>query len=151
MFWEFLIQNCGQDGNFFNCVQAHRYRQEIYRLNAVKKRFTYAESTRFDRVAQTINVTRGAICQRLKAMGKIQKYGKWVPHKWKIEKPFVKCCFKGSKGNICCIESSTGDKKLIYFENPKRKKSWLSPGEVGPSTPRPNRFGRKTMLCVWWD
>ena len=41
--------------------------------------------------------------------------------------------------------------RWIYFENPKRKKSWLSPGEVGPSTPRPNRFGRKTMLCVWWD
>ena len=31
-------------------------------------------------LAQTLNVTRGAICQRLKAMGKIQKYGKWVPH-----------------------------------------------------------------------
>ena len=46
---------------------------------------------------------------------------------------------------------ATGDKKWIYFENPKRIKSSLSPGEVGPSTPRPNRFGRKTMLCVWWD
>ena len=44
-----------------------------------------------------------------------------------------------------------GDGKWIYFENPKRKKSWLSPGEFGPSTPRPNRFGRNTMLCVWWD
>lgn len=45
----------------------------------------------------------------------------------------------------------TGDEKWIYFENPKRRKSWLSPGEAGPSTPRPNRFGKKTMLCVWWD
>jgi Transposase. len=25
------------------------------------------------------------------------------------------------------------------------------PSEAGPSTPRPNRFGRKIMLCVWWD
>ena len=31
-------------------------------------------------LAQTLNVTQGAICQCLKAMGKIQKYGKWVPH-----------------------------------------------------------------------
>ena len=45
----------------------------------------------------------------------------------------------------------TGDEKWIYLENPKRKKSWLSPGEDGPSTPRSNRFGRKTMLCVWWN
>ena len=25
------------------------------------------------------------------------------------------------------------------------------PSEAGPSTPRPNRFGRKIMLCVCWD
>ena len=31
-------------------------------------------------LAQTLNVTPGAIFQRLKAMGKIQTYGKWVPH-----------------------------------------------------------------------
>ena len=49
--WDFLIQNGGQDGIFFNFVQAHRYRQEINRSNAEKKRCTYAESTRFDRVA----------------------------------------------------------------------------------------------------
>ena len=30
-------------------------------------------------LAQTLNVTRGAIYQRLKAMGKIRNYGKWVP------------------------------------------------------------------------
>jgi len=42
----------------------------------------------------------------------------------------------------------TGDEKWIYFENPKRKKSWLSYGEAGPSTPRSNRFGRKTMCLV---
>ena len=29
-------------------------------------------------LAQKLNVTRGAICQRLQSMGKIQKYGKWV-------------------------------------------------------------------------
>jgi len=45
-----------------------------------------------------------------------------------------------------------GDEKWIYFENPKRKRSWVTPGE--PSTA--NRYGRKTMLCVvgtmlWWD
>jgi len=42
----------------------------------------------------------------------------------------------------------TGDEKWIFFENPKRKKSWVN---LSTSTARPNRFGRKTMLCVWWD
>ena len=33
-------------------------------------------------LAQTLNVTRGAIRQRLKAMGKIHKYGKWTRWTW---------------------------------------------------------------------
>jgi len=45
----------------------------------------------------------------------------------------------------------TGDEKWIYFENPKCKRSWVTPGEPSTSTARPNRYGRKTMLCVWWD
>ena len=46
----------------------------------------------------------------------------------------------------------TGDEKWIYFENPKHKRSWVTPGdESSTSTARSNRYGRKTMLCVWWD
>ena len=45
----------------------------------------------------------------------------------------------------------TGDEKWIYFENPKRKRSWVTPGELSTSIARPNRYGQKTMLCIWWD
>ena len=45
----------------------------------------------------------------------------------------------------------TGDEKWIYFENPKRKRSRVAPGEPPTSTTRPNRYERRTMLCVWWD
>ena len=44
----------------------------------------------------------------------------------------------------------TSDEKLIYFQNPKRKKSWIDPAQPSTSSSRPNRFGQK-MLCVWWD
>ena len=43
----------------------------------------------------------------------------------------------------------TGNEKWIYFENPK--KSWVDPGAPSTSTARANRFGRKTMLRIWWD
>ena len=105
-------------------------------------------------LAQTLNVTRGAICQCLKAMGKIQKYGKWVPcqlndRQMENRKTICEMLLQRFERKYFLHRIVTGDDKWIYFENLKRKKSWLSPGEVGLSTPRPNRFGRKTMLCVW--
>jgi len=45
----------------------------------------------------------------------------------------------------------TGDEKWIYFQNPKRKKFWVDPAQPSIFSSRPNRFGRKTMLCVWWN
>jgi len=45
----------------------------------------------------------------------------------------------------------TGDEKWIYFQNPKRKKSWIDPAQPSTSSSKSNRFGRKTMLCIWWD
>ena len=36
-------------------------------------------------------------------------------------------------------------------KNTKCKKSWVDPGAPFTLTATPNRFGRKTMLCVWWD
>ena len=44
----------------------------------------------------------------------------------------------------------TGDAKWIYFQNPKRKKSWVDPAQPSTFPSTPNRE-RKTMLCVWWE
>jgi len=45
----------------------------------------------------------------------------------------------------------TGDKKWIYFNNPKRKKSWMDLGQSSTSTPKQNIHGHKAMFCIWWD
>ncbi|UYV68938.1 SETMAR [Cordylochernes scorpioides] len=45
----------------------------------------------------------------------------------------------------------TSDEKWIHFSNPTRQKSWGLPGQFPKQTPRPNRFGKKAMLCIWWD
>lgn len=45
----------------------------------------------------------------------------------------------------------TGDEKWIYYDNLKRLKTWVMPGESGPSTPKRNIHTSKIMLYIWWD
>jgi len=107
-------------------------------------------------LAEALGVQQQAISKRLRAMGKIQKCGKWVPHELterQMENRKVTCemLLQRYKRKSFLHRIVTSDEKWIYLENPKRKKSWVSPGEASTSTARPNRFGRKAMLCVWWD
>nr|KAF6369105.1 hypothetical protein mMyoMyo1_010510 [Myotis myotis] len=71
--------------------------------------------------------------------------------KWKTKNSSVKCCFNGMKESLFLHRIVTGNEKWTYFENPKCTKSWVDPGQPSTLTARPDRLGKKTMLCVWWD
>ena len=45
----------------------------------------------------------------------------------------------------------TGDEKWIHYDNPKRKNSYVKPGQPAKSTTKPNIYGANVMLCIWWD
>ena len=97
------------------------------------------------------NVGRRTVCDYLHAMGKIQKAGKWVPHQLndrKMEKRKTVCevLLSRYERKIFLYRIVTGDGKWIYFECPKRRKSWVDPGQPLTLTARPNRFGKKIMM-----
>lgn len=107
-------------------------------------------------LAQQLRVTQQCVSKRLKALGKILKFGKWVPHemtenqevhrKVTCEMLLARYARKSFLHRIV-----TGDEKWIFFENPKRATGRVNPGGAVPSTSRQDRFGKKTMLCLFWD
>lgn len=106
-------------------------------------------------LAEQLGVTQSTVSERLKALGFTLKVGRWVPHELterqqENRKTTCEMLLKRFKRKSFLHRIVTGDEKWVYFKNPKRKKSYVRRGKA-QSTPRPDRFGRKAMLCVFWD
>ena len=97
-------------------------------------------------LADQLNVTRENVSIYLKSMGKIQKMRKWVPHELnerQQENRKTTCeMLLARYKRKSFLHQIVTDKKWICFKNPKRKRSWVTPGEPSTSTARPNRYGR---------
>lgn len=106
-----------------------------------------------EEIAQTLNVERSTVGKRLHVLGMIQKQGKWLPHELTERQ-------QENRKSVCEMFLSrhsflhrivTGDEKWVWYENPKRRKSWTMPGEPSTSTVRRFTNRSKVMLCIWWD
>ncbi|GFX01137.1 histone-lysine N-methyltransferase SETMAR [Trichonephila clavipes] len=57
-------------------------------------------------------------------------------------------CYSGTIQNRFFDRLITVDEKWVLYDNPKRKRQWLSPKE--PLTAKPGLHPKKALLCVWW-
>ena len=107
-------------------------------------------------LALKLSISHTTVLNRLHALGKVQKVGKWVPHKLSeinISQRLNTCVFLSAKQKKKSFlwKIVTGDEKWIYYDNSVNKKQWLSINQASLHTPKPEIHQKKVMLCVWWD
>jgi len=113
-------------------------------------------SQTLEELSTSLGVDLSTVGKRLKALGMIQKEGNWVPYELKprdVERRFLTCelLLQRYKRKSFLHRIVTGDKKWIHYDNPKRKKSWVKPGQPSSSVPKRNIHGSKLLLYIWWD
>ena len=109
------------------------------------------QSTR--ELANKLQVDQSTVLRRLHAIGKINRVGKWVPHKLteiNINQRLNTCIslLAKYKKKDFLWKIVTGDEKWIYFDNPTNKKPWLSPGQSSIPTSKPNIHNKNHALCL---
>ena len=98
----------------------------------------------------------GTVSNVLNEIGKVKKLGRWVPHKLSqknTNQRLVTCSslLSMSKKKSFWTSILTSDEKWIMLDNSCRKSQWLDKNQAPIPTAKPNKFGKKVMLCVWWN
>lgn len=106
-------------------------------------------------LAEQLNCSHVVVEKHLHEMGKIWKYGTWIPHELNPDQMErrVDACMQllTFRRNFEWLRDMvTGDEKWVTYVNHTRKRQWLGAGESGVATPKGDLHSRKIMLSIWW-
>lgn len=107
-------------------------------------------------LSDKLNVPWSTIQEHLKQIGKVNREGIWVPHTLSEENKVNRLItsnllLERHKAEPFFDRLVTGDEKWVLYENPKRKRQWLSSNQTAIATPKPGLHPKKALLSVWWN
>jgi histone-lysine N-methyltransferase SETMAR len=107
-------------------------------------------------IGERLNVSHTTISNHLKAMGKVSKLGKWVPHELSETNLQTRISICNSLLSRYEIEPFlkqiiTCDEKWVFYDNAVNKRQWLDANEAPEHIAKRDIHGDKRLLCIWWD
>jgi len=107
-------------------------------------------------LAESLGCSHVAVELHLMELGKVWKYGVWIPHELTPHQLQVRIgicmCLLTSHRNFRWLYNLvTGDEKWVLYINYMHQRQWLSPGQRGMDTPRTQLTTKKALLSVWWN
>jgi len=107
-------------------------------------------------LADEFDCGHAQISRILKAAGKKWRKGHWIPHELsqaqkRKRQDIAQKLLRRHRRAPFLNNIITIDEKWIFFRSQRRRNQWISPGQRGTPTPRPNQHAPKAMLIVFWD
>ncbi|XP_013793860.1 histone-lysine N-methyltransferase SETMAR-like [Limulus polyphemus] len=109
-----------------------------------------------EELAMKLGSNHTIVHRHLQQRGKVPKLGKWVPHELSEvnRKSRVEICSSLHSRDLISPfldRFGTGDEKLIFYKNVKRRRQWLSNGEKAQPQPKMELHAKKVLLSIWWN
>ncbi|GFX61640.1 histone-lysine N-methyltransferase SETMAR [Trichonephila clavipes] len=129
--------------------------QQLQTKTLLKARVKDIPCQTIKELSNALNQPWSTIQEHLQQIGKTNRAGVWVPYNMSEEN-------KANRSTTCNLllqryntepffdHLIAADEKWVLYDNPKRKRQWLSPKEPPRRTTRPGLHPKKALLCVWW-
>lgn len=107
-------------------------------------------------LASLLGCTHGTVERHLHLIGKVYKYGSWVPHHLTqrdldLRSDVCTNLLSKSRHFFWLDQVVTGDEKWVLYVHHTRKRQWLGAEEKGKPDVKGEIHERKVLLSVWWD
>jgi histone-lysine N-methyltransferase SETMAR len=94
--------------------------------------------------------------RHLHELGKVQKYGAWLPHELSDTNTTqrVTTCvslLSPYHNDPFLDRIITGDEKWVLYVNVHRKRQWVGTDEKSEPDDKSDLHPKKVLLCIWWD